>query len=148
MNRVLEYEPGKFLAATWDNTKLIFIDHQNEKLEQTIEHPSSKDQPKTRCWGLLKVPDYHTTANPFIISRDNTGLILVNVRAAKSFKLSDSAISANLFGHGNILRVQKTLFNTLKICTVMQDKDTGKGLVGQVEMPLDFSSLLQKLLKL
>jgi hypothetical protein len=28
VNRVIEYEHNKFLAASWDNNKFIFIDHE------------------------------------------------------------------------------------------------------------------------
>jgi len=42
---------------------------------------------------------------PFILSRDNTGLILVNVRSQACFTLTEAALTANLFGHGDILKV-------------------------------------------
>lgn len=32
VNRVLEYAPDKFLAASWDNDKFIFIDHRAEEI--------------------------------------------------------------------------------------------------------------------
>lgn len=60
-----------------------------------------------RCWGLQKVADFDVNRNPFILSRDNTGYVLINVKTVKAYQLAISPISANLYGHGDILRVIK-----------------------------------------
>ena len=41
------------------------------------------------------------------MSRDNTGYVLINVKTIKAYQLAISPISANLFGHGDILRMTK-----------------------------------------
>jgi hypothetical protein len=58
--------------------------------------------------------------NPFIISRDNTGYILIDVKKQKSYLLANSPISANLFGHGDILRISKLENGKQRIITVIQ----------------------------
>jgi hypothetical protein len=50
VNKIIEYVNSKFLAATWDNNKFIFIDHDKEKIITTIEHP--KPGASMRCWGF------------------------------------------------------------------------------------------------
>ena len=57
--------------------------------------------------------------NPFIISRDNTGYILIDVKKQNAYLLANSPISANLFGHGDILRVSKLENNKSRIITVI-----------------------------
>ena len=39
VNKVIEYEPGRYLAAVWDSSKFIMIDHEQEKLGKVIAHP-------------------------------------------------------------------------------------------------------------
>ena len=39
VNRVLEYQPNKFLAVSWDNNKYIFIDHDKESIVNILAHP-------------------------------------------------------------------------------------------------------------
>ena len=39
------------------------------------------------------------------MARDNTGFVLINTRTYKAHMLAISPITANLFGHGNILRI-------------------------------------------
>lgn len=60
-----------------------------------------------RCWGLAKVADFDLEKNPFVISRDNAGYVLINVKTNKAYMLCKNPISANLYGHGDILRVIK-----------------------------------------
>ena len=56
-----------------------------------------------RCWGMAKISDFEINKRPFVISRDNTGIILIDVKNFKTYKLSNSPITVNLFGHGDIL---------------------------------------------
>jgi hypothetical protein len=58
-----------------------------------------------RCWGLEKMPGFDYVKNPFVMSRDNTGLILIDVRNCVAYTFCSSPIRANLYGHGDILRV-------------------------------------------
>ena len=51
--------------------------------------------------------DFDISKCPFIISRDNIGYVLINVRMMKAYQWTFSPITANLFGHGDILRVVK-----------------------------------------
>jgi hypothetical protein len=106
VNRVLEYEQDKFLAVSWDNNKFIFIDHKLEAIVGILAHPMP-EKFNIRCWGLAKVADFDINRNPFIMSRDNTGYILINVKTIKAYQLAISPITANLFGHGDILRIVK-----------------------------------------
>lgn len=39
VNKVIEYDHGRFLAAVWDSSKYILIDHEQEKLGKSISHP-------------------------------------------------------------------------------------------------------------
>ena len=101
VNRVLEYTPGKFLAASWDNSKFIFIDHETESILTTIEHPVKGVN--MRCWGLAKVSDFDIIKCPYVFARDNTGILLINVQSYKVHRFSESPITVNLFGHGEVL---------------------------------------------
>ena len=56
---------------------------------------------------MQKVPDFDINRNPFIMSRDNTGYVLINMKTIKAYQLAISPISANLYGHGDILRIIK-----------------------------------------
>lgn len=98
--------PNKFLAVSWDNNKYIFIDHDEEAIVNILAHPM-QDKYNIRCWGLAKVADFDMMKNPWIMSRDNTGYVLINVKTIKAYQLAISPISANLFGHGDILRITK-----------------------------------------
>ena len=42
---------------------------------------------------------------PYIVSRDNTGLVLIDVKNYVAYLFAQAPISVNLFGHGDILRV-------------------------------------------
>jgi hypothetical protein len=106
VNRVIEYEHNKFLAASWDNNKFIFIDHEQEAIVNILSHPM-QDKFNIRCWGLAMVADFHPIQNPWIIARDNTGYVVINVKTVKAYQLAISPISANLFGHGDILRATR-----------------------------------------
>lgn len=118
VNRVIEYDSEKYLAVSWDNNKFIFIDNKMENISNILTHPM-QDKTNIRCWGLAKVADFDIVKCPFVLSRDNTGYILVNVKTIKSYQLTVSPISANLFGHGDILRVMKADEKRQRIITVI-----------------------------
>lgn len=118
VNRVFEYAENKFIAVSWDNNKFIFIDNAQEAIVGILSHPVP-DKFNIRCWGLARVADFDMETNPFIISRDNTGYILIDVKKQKVYLLANSPISANLFGHGDILRVSKLENNKSRIITVI-----------------------------
>ena len=107
VNKVIEYEPGRYCAAVWDSSQFILIDHEQEKLGKVIPHPKA-NKTQTRCWGLAKMPDYDYQKNPFIMARDNTGILLVDVRNHVAYMFAEAPIKANLFGHGDILKVENT----------------------------------------
>ena len=52
VNKVIEYEHGRFLAAVWDSSKYILIDHEQERMGKQIPHPLAKKMAHARCWGL------------------------------------------------------------------------------------------------
>ena len=118
VNQVIEYDTDKYLAASWDNNKYIFIDHRQEKITNVVTHPLP-NQFSIRCWGLQKVGHYDSQTNPFIMARDNTGYVLINTRTFKAHMLAQSPITANLFGHGNILRIQCLSDQKSRILTVI-----------------------------
>lgn len=118
VNRVIEFEFGKFLAVSWDNNKFIFIDHNQESIIAILSHPMP-DKFNIRCWGLQKVADFDVVKNPFILSRDNTGYVLLNIKTVKAYQLAISPISANLYGHGDILRVMKIEQDKTRVITVI-----------------------------
>lgn len=123
VNRVIEYDQDKFLAVSWDNNKFIFIDHKQEAIVNILTHPMP-EKFNIRCWGLAKVADFDMERNPFIMTRDNTGYVLVNVKTSKAYQLAISPVSANLFGHGDILRITKTDLQKNRIITVIQTTDS------------------------
>jgi len=105
VNRILEYAENKFLAVSWDNNKFIFIDHEQEQITSILEHPQHLHKFNVRCWGLVKLPDFDAESNPFIVSRDNTGFVIINVKTLTAHQLQLSPITVNLYGHGDILRI-------------------------------------------
>ena len=60
---------------------------------------------------MQKVPGFNFNKMPFVICRDNTGIVLVDVRNCVSYMFAKAPIKANLFGHGDILRVVFTEVN-------------------------------------
>lgn len=84
MNKVIEYDANKFLGVAWDNNKFIFIDHSKEQVISIVQHPSSASG-KVKNWGLQMVPDFDVIKCPFVIARDNTGFVLINVRTIKVY---------------------------------------------------------------
>lgn len=124
VNRIIEYSDDKYMAVSWDNNKYIFIDHKQESITSIVNHPAP-DKFNVRCWGLQKVVDFDCNKMPWLISRDNCGFVLINVRTYKSYMLYESAITVNLYGHGDILRVCKTNEpNRFKIVTLVQDTNS------------------------
>jgi len=110
VNKVLEFDHGRFLAAVWDSSKYILIDHEQEKLGRNIAHPMAAST-QVRCWGMQKVPGFSYARMPFVLCRDNTGLVLVDVRNCVAYMFAAAPIKANLFGHGDVLRVVFTDVN-------------------------------------
>lgn len=104
VNKVIEFDHGRFLAAVWDSSKYILIDHEQEKLGKNIMHPMATTM-QARCWGMQKVPGFSFSKMPFVLCRDNTGIVLVDVRNCIAYMFAKAPIKANLFGHGDILRV-------------------------------------------
>ena len=104
VNKVIEFDHGRFLAAVWDSSKYILIDHEQEKLGKNIMHPMASSM-QARCWGMQKVPGFSFNKMPFILCRDNTGIVLVDVRNCIAYMFAKAVIKANLFGHGDVLRV-------------------------------------------
>ncbi len=137
VNKVIEYETGHFLAVAWDNNKYIFIDHTREVIEQIIMHPS-KDNYSVRCWGLELVPDFDLKRCPFVLARDNIGLVLINVSKKKAFLFMDLPISVNLFGHGEILRLLRSQSGNIGLTTIVQKVNSDEAILVKVELPRDF----------
>ena len=42
---------------------------------------------------------------PFVMARDNTGIVLIDVRNRVAYMFAHAPIKANLFGHGDILKI-------------------------------------------
>lgn len=91
MNKVLEFEHGRFLAALWDSNKYLIIEHEQEKMGKNIVHPMGHKQ-NSRCWGMTKAPGYDYLRSPFIICRDNTGIIFVDVNNCKAYVFANAPI--------------------------------------------------------
>ena len=83
---------------------------------------------QARCWGMEKVPGFSFSKLPFVLCRDNTGIVLIDVRNCVAYMFARAPIKANLFGHGDILRVVFTEVNIpgggqarlMQLWTVMQ----------------------------
>lgn len=84
VNKIIEFAPGHFLAAVWDSNKYIVIDHEQERIETTIVHPH-KENYQCRCWGLVKYPGFDIDTLPFLVVRDNTGVVLIDVKQYKAY---------------------------------------------------------------
>jgi len=110
VNKVIEFEHGRFLAALWDSNKYMIIDHEQEKIASTIPHPLANKQ-NSRCWGMAKAPGYDYGKLPFIVCRDNTGIVFVDVNHCKAYVFAVAPIKQNLFGHGEILKIVLTDVN-------------------------------------
>ena len=82
---------------------------------------------------------------PYILARDNTGFVIIDVKNKKTLKLSSDKITANLFGHGDVLQVCKTAMNKVRVLSVMQTPT--QALVTACEMPTDMTLALKGLLK-
>ena len=82
VNKVIEYSPGHFLCSVWDSNKFIVIDHEQERISEVITHPTGT---QTRCWGLQKIPGFDLDSVPFVIARDNTGLVIIDVIKNKAY---------------------------------------------------------------
>ena len=116
------------MAAVWDNSKYILIDHEQERMGKHIPHPLAKKMTHARCWGLQKIPGFSLARLPYIVCRDNTGLVLIDVRNCAAYMFAQAPISVNLFGHGDILRIINSEVNVpgggkaklLQLWTVMQ----------------------------
>ena len=98
------------MAAVWDSSKYILIDHEQEKMGKNIAHPMANTT-QARCWGMEKIPGFNFNRLPFVLCRDNTGIVLVDVKNCLSYMFAKAPIKANLFGHGDILRVVHTEVN-------------------------------------
>ena len=125
MNRIIEYDKEMYLAVSWDNNKYIFIDNRQENITNILNHPVT-DKTDIRCWGLSKVGNFDLETCPFVMSRDNLGYVLINVKTIKTYMLCNSPVSANLFGHGDILRIVKQDNDRQRIMTVIQEKNGGE----------------------
>jgi len=156
VNKVIEFEPGRFLAALWDSNKYIVIEHEQEKIGSQILHPLAARQ-NYRCWGMVKVPGYDFVKMPFILCRDNTGLILINVCHQKAYLFAFSPIRQNLFGHGDILRISLSDVRlpgggearVTQLWTVLQQQEeTAAANVVCVNLPTDLPLALLTMLKI
>jgi hypothetical protein len=83
----LEYAPGKFLAALWDFHQFIFFDHGQQKIICELNHPNPSFY-RVRCWGLAKVIDFDEQRCPFVLARDNTGFVIIDVKNVKAYCFS------------------------------------------------------------
>ena len=86
--------------------------------------------------------DFDMDSNPWIMSRDNTGYIMINVKTIKAYQLAVSPISANLFGHGDILRITKIDAFRNRVITVLQNTDTDQAQLLSFQMAPAFAKAL------
>ena len=121
MNRIIEYDKEMYLAVSWDNNKYIFINNRQENITNILNHPVV-DKTDIRCWGLCKVGNFDLDTCPFVMARDNLGYVLINVKTIRTYMLYNSPVSANLFGHGDILRIVKQDNDRQRIMTVIQEQ--------------------------
>ena len=140
VNKVYEYVPGKFVCAAWDNKSIFFIDYERNEVEFTIEQPEPQ-----KAYGIAKIPHFDIIDCPFLLSRGNRGTILIDVKNRKAHTFSEEQISANLYGHGDLLRVSATAFDQTKVLTMVQDGAKAGKLVS-LELPVDFVPAIKKLL--
>jgi hypothetical protein len=60
---------------------------------------------------MAKAPGYDYGKLPFIVCRDNTGIVFVDVNHCKAYVFAVAPIKQNLFGHGEILKIVLTDVN-------------------------------------
>ena len=153
---MIEYEPGRYVAAVWDSSKFIMIDHEQEKMGKVIAHPQAA-KTQARCWGMAKMPGYDYQKMPFVMARDNTGIVLIDVRNRVAYMFAHAPIKANLFGHGDILKVVQAELNlpgggrakVTQLWTVMQySEQAQQAAVVCVQLPADLNLALTTLVKI
>ena len=77
---------------------------------------------------MQKIPNFNFNSLPFVLCRDNTGIVLVDVRNCVAYMFAKASIKANLFGHGDVLKVVLSNVNVpgggqaqlIQLWTVMQ----------------------------
>ena len=77
------------MAAVWDLNEywlINLLESISEPEIRVIEHPNRAIK-KVRCWGLELVPDYDYSTRPYAVARDNTGLLVIDLKRAKAVSL-------------------------------------------------------------
>lgn len=106
---------------------------------------------------MEKIPGFDFNRLPFVLCRDNTGIVLVDVKNCMAYMFAKAPIKANLFGHGDILRVVHTEVNVpgggqallIQLWTIMQySEHAQQAAIVCVQLPADLTQALQILCKI
>ena len=94
---------------------------------------------------------------PFVMVRNNTVIVLIDVRNRVAYMFAHAPIKANLFGHGDILKVVQAELNlpgggrakVTQLWTVMQySEQAQQAAVVCVQLPADLNLALTTLVKI
>ena len=142
VNKFYEFEQNKFIACVWDTQEYNIIDRNQQSIIKTIKHPLGE----FRCWGLTVFPRIKN----LMISRDNLGLWIIDLKNAKSYCLSKDLelMKHNLFGHGSILEVEES-FQEFKyfLTTVTHSNQLGEANVCKYGITEETEKALKQLSK-
>lgn len=70
---------------------------------------------------------------------------MINVRTSKTYQLAISPITANLQGHGDILRVMRLENGGMRVVTILQTTDSDKAQLVSFQLSYSFTEALQSL---
>ena len=91
------------LCTVWDEDTFYIVNRKKRQVQNKIKHPDGD----FKCWGISKMPSFDLNEFPYLLSRDDRGITLLDVKKFKAISLTvnNGAITQNLFGHGSILKV-------------------------------------------
>ncbi len=113
---------------------------------QIVAHPVSTVT-SMRCWGLQKVAEFSMAKCPFVLARDNLGFVAINVKTYKAYQICKNTITANLFGHGDILKVIRIDEKRSRVLTVYQNDDSESAVLCNFLIGPEFNEALMILCK-
>jgi len=91
------------LCTIWDENIYYIVNRKLNQVQFKIQHPRGD----FKCWGMKAMPNFDLVEFPYILTRDDQGMNLLDLKKNKAITIANTngAISSNLFGHGNILQI-------------------------------------------
>ena len=92
------------MVTIWGNQNFHIVDLRSMQITYQIMHPIKDFEENPKNWGIRPFL-YNKNKLQYVISRDNLGFCLIDVRNKKAYTIKEQQISQNLFGHGQILEI-------------------------------------------